>query len=561
MTENAYGAGRIIWGRPLDKLLGELQLPPDAEFEPGQDMVYIHRRIGGSEAYFVSSQSARPQVVQATFRVEGMVPELWRPETGQVESAPLWRKLPGRTQVTLQLDPTEALFVVFRRPASPGDTLVSMGREAEAVQAGPRPTHKLEITGATYGVLSQEIPDCVDVTAQVRALVKDGSLTVAATNSLAGDPAQNVVKQMRVDYTYNGAPGRKIVGEGETLRLPETPAAQPGVLEIRSALYGVLPPDGPPPQKLTVDVTQVLAALVKDGALSVVAGNALAGDPAPMIVKQLRVEYTVDGKPRSRTVGENQTLELPDSRDLPDEPPGPPAARVTVATDGALALTAWENGRYVGATVSGKRVSASITGLPEPQVVPGPWEVRFPPRLGAPERVTFPRLVSWTESDDAGVKYFSGTATYVGTLNLPASASEASRRLLLDLGMVREIARVSVNGKDVGLLWHSPFRADITAAARPGTNRLEIQVTNLWVNRLIGDEQLPPEAEYRPGGPIKAWPDWVYGRGTSPRPTTGRVAFPAWSHWGKDGALQESGLIGPVTLRVGQTVPLSLPKE
>jgi len=563
VTENAVSAGKIVWGRPLADVFAEMKLPPDAEFAPGQDIVTIHRRIGDAEVYFVSSQSTRPQTVAATFRVEGKAPELWHPDTGKTEPAPLWRKLPGRTQVTLRLDPVESVFVIFRQSAPQRDTLVSFEQSGRGAAGGggdpARPPHRLEITRATYGVLTADIPDCVDVTEHVRALVRNGGLSVAATNALAGDPAQNVVKQLRVDYVYNGTPGRRIVEENQTLKLPEQPAAQPGTLEIRKAIYGLLPPDGPEPKTLTVDVTQQLVALVKDGRLSVVAGNQLAGDPASMILKQLCVEYTVDGKPHRRTIGENQTLELPDSRDLPDEPPGPPAPELAAQADGSVAMTAWENGRYAGTTAGGKHLAADVTALPAPQIVPGPWEVRFPPKLGAPERITLSKLISWTDSDDAGVKHFSGTATYVGTLNVPAGYKPPPYRLMLDLGIVKEIARVSLNGKDVGLLWKPPFRVDITGLAKPGVNRLEVQVTNLWVNRLIGDEQLPPEAEYSPGGPIKAWPDWVYGKGK--RPATGRIGFPTWNHWTKDAPLLESGLIGPVTLRVGRTVQLDVPKD
>ena len=94
------------------------------------------------------------------------------------------------------------------------------------------------------------------------------------------------------------------------------------------------------------------------------------------------------------------------------------------------------------------------------------------------------------------MKYFSGTATYSKQLKLSPGAPSGERRLYLDLGWVHVIAQVRLNDKDLGLLWKPPFRVDITAAARRGDNKLEVLVTNQWVNRLIGDEQLPPENEY-----------------------------------------------------------------
>jgi len=80
---------------------------------------------------------------------------------------------------------------------------------------------------------------------------------------------------------------------------------------------------------------------------------------------------------------------------------------------------------------------------------------------------------------------------------------------MLDLGQVEVIARVSLNDRDLGILWHTPFRVDITEAARPGENTLEVEVTNLWPNRMIGDEQLPEDSERRNNGTLVRWPEWL----------------------------------------------------
>jgi hypothetical protein len=211
-----------------------------------------------------------------------------------------------------------------------------------------------------------------------------------------------------------------------------------------------------------------------------------------------------------------------------------------------------------------------VRSLPEPLAIVGPWQVRFPPNWGAPDEVTFNRLISWTESTTPGIKYFSGTATYVTRVNVApglvrpstmlGAHPERGRRvrkgnlLALDLGEVREIAEVRLNGKDLGILWKPPFRVDVTDTIKAGANLLEIRVTNLWPNRLIGDEQLPDDCEWLPGGPLKAWPAWlVEGK---PRPTQ-RRAFTTWKHYAKDSPLLESGLLGPVRLLVGGRVALA----
>jgi (4-O-methyl)-D-glucuronate---lignin esterase len=154
--------------------------------------------------------------------------------------------------------------------------------------------------------------------------------------------------------------------------------------------------------------------------------------------------------------------------------------------------------------------------------IEGPWSVTFPPNWGAPPQSKIDKLASWTAFADPGVKYFSGTATYTKELQAPPAWFKPGARVVLNLGSVREIAEVSLNGKPVGgVLWKPPFDADLTEALKPGANRLEIKVTNLWPNRMIGD--LQPSA-------------------------TKRYAFTDYKPYTKDSPLIESGLLGPVRL-------------
>ena len=160
--------------------------------------------------------------------------------------------------------------------------------------------------------------------------------------------------------------------------------------------------------------------------------------------------------------------------------------------------------------------------------VDGPWQVRFQPDRGAPAEARFDSLTSWTKSSDAGVKYYSGKATYAKELNVPASALVPGSRVEIDLGAVKEIAELTVNGTPTGgILWKPPYRADVTRALRAGTNRIEIRVTNLWPNRMIGDLQ--------PG-------------------VTKTYTFTDFRPFTKDLRLLESGLLGPVRLERGELV-------
>ena len=167
--------------------------------------------------------------------------------------------------------------------------------------------------------------------------------------------------------------------------------------------------------------------------------------------------------------------------------------------------------------------SLTLPGVTEKQLaaVEGSWKVSFQPNWGAPASITLDELTSWSENPDEGVKYFSGTGTYTKTLDVPAGWFKKGTSLWLDLGQVDNLAQIEINGKPLGIVWHAPFRVDATAALKPGANELSIQVTNAWVNRLIGDQQ----------------PDAVK-----------KYTFTTWKPYQADSPLQASGLLGPVTV-------------
>jgi hypothetical protein len=181
----------------------------------------------------------------------------------------------------------------------------------------------------------------------------------------------------------------------------------------------------------------------------------------------------------------------------------------------------------------------------------GPWEVSFDPKWGGPEQITFEGLDDWSKRPEKGIHYYSGTAVYHRSFDLPPGGVRR-RPLLLDLGVVKNVARVRLNGQDLGVLWCAPWRVDISRWVKEQGNRLEITVANLWPNRLIGDEQEPPDCEWQPGEPgdrlLKELPEWV--RNAEPRPSKGRFCFTTWNPFTKDSPLLPSGLLGPVRLLV-----------
>jgi hypothetical protein len=161
-----------------------------------------------------------------------------------------------------------------------------------------------------------------------------------------------------------------------------------------------------------------------------------------------------------------------------------------------------------------------IGNLPIISEVNGPWRVRFTPGWGAPDSVDMPRLQSWTEAADHGVRHYSGSATYTREFDW---SETRDGRVWLDLGKVAVVASVTFNGRPLGTAWKSPYAFDITDALKGGRNQLEVRVTNVWTNRLILDSGLP-EAERK---------TWV-----------------TWNPYKPRDALLPSGLLGPVTLRL-----------
>jgi hypothetical protein len=152
---------------------------------------------------------------------------------------------------------------------------------------------------------------------------------------------------------------------------------------------------------------------------------------------------------------------------------------------GSVSARVRQAGVYPFETARGRTGKIVVEQVPDDLVIGGTWKIEFPPDLGAPQEVTMPALVDWTQSTEPGIRYFSGTATYHKQFVLPGMPSSGA--VLLDLGIVREVAAVKVNGRDAGVLWKQPYRIEIGPLLTIGENQLEIAVTNLWNNRIVGD--------------------------------------------------------------------------
>jgi len=540
-----FGKGRVLSGVTPEAALTQLGVAPQVVCPP--QLRWIERRTADHAIYLVSNQSGKPFHGEIRFRAPGMTPALYDPVSGATAPAQVWSGNKGSTGVTVSLPAAGSVFVVFGGAPPQAPALIAHSFATLAAAPDPPATpHTLVIRAASYGVFHSTVPQCVDVADALRAALKDGALQVVVNNELASDPAVNSVKALYVEYLAAGKAHSRRVAENQLLVLPAPD--EPGPIEITGAVYGVLPAElASLPKPVSIDLTAKLAAAVKDGTLTVKVGNELVGkDLLFGVFKQLRVDYTLDGQEASVTTDEYHTLSLPlapwrSAAPLPEVIAGP-------------VLVSYAKERHLFTRPDASNLAVDTAAPRAPIVVGGPWQVSFQPKRGAPPATTLPTLASLHENPDAAIRYFSGTAVWHTTFDLPpATATDPALPVLLELGRVCVIAEVKLNGHDLGILWHEPYRIEVANYLKPGSNTLEVAVTNLWVNRLIGDEQLPADVEWK-GQALAKWPEWFVAN--QPRPSPGRITFTTWRHWKKSDPLLPSGLIGPVLLRYGTLTPL-----
>jgi hypothetical protein len=549
LVERKVGNGRVFWGQPLSAVLEKLEAGPDFEVtsRSGDAQVYyIHRRIAEDDFYFVCNHKRRPEDLVCTFRVDGKQPEFWDPATGSITPVDVYDLVPGRVRVPIHIDPAGSLFVVFRSPAR-AQHLVAVARNGTTIVspqpfAAPQPAPHREVANSfTVGVwVKPELDTPLPVTGR-------GPLSAPASYVFFPPQGDAVYGEGHVSCGLTA--GRNGVGIYERSRA--------GALPVLTAQIGI-------------SGWTHLAVVYKEGVPSLYVNGKFVrrGEKSGQVVhpgiREANLGYGAPSFNGDMTEPElfPEALDEDHIRKLSEAgvpPPEEPLA-IELAGNANPELLIWEDGRYLLRDASGKESALRISGTGAPVDLTGPWDVTFPPKRGAPPGVTLPELMSLHRHSDPGVRYFSGTAAYSKSLTISADALSHNKRLYLDLGRVEVIAQVHVNGRGLGTLWKPPYRLDITEAVHPGVNRLEVLVTNLWPNRLIGDEHLPPEYEYsdkgasiKDIGEIKQIPGWFLQ--DKPKPGI-RVTFSTWRHYSKDSPLLESGLLGPVRLRTALRQPL-----
>lgn len=366
------GKGKVYTGYEVNEVLQLENISKDVTFPAGeQDILWIHRNDKQKHFYFISNQSNKAKEILLGFRVIGMLPELWNPETGIMLEAPVWEAVNTGTNVLLSLEAYGSIFVVFRKSG----------------------------------------------------------------------------------FKKNGFTGLQLNGK-------------------------------------SVNPFEYLA--IKNN--------------KPIIHLKEKGDYTI---------------------------------------------------------LSGSNNSQNKIQTEEPviKLLNNDWDISFQQKRGAPPTAHFNQLISFSEHSEKGIKYFSGKANYRKSFMLAANELSKGNAIFLDLGTVKNVATIIVNGKKVNTFWKPPFITEISACCKTGENHLEIEVTNLWPNRMIGDEHEPDDCNWGPeryfgnvtpnkkiGRNLQVVPDWVKEK--KERPGSNRITFITMDFFDKDDALLPSGLLGPVKVSV-----------
>ena len=533
---------KVIWTNNFNEIVDRLGISPDFEVcDSSVNTAWIHRTINNDHIYFVSNQMKEPVDAECKFRVKnGYAAEIWKPETGAIIKTEYAYSKDNRVMLKLQFQPEESYFIVFKEM---GNTLrhdcVAIKKAGGRAERRISPLPELNITSAQFGIFEIKLKNMVDVTHAVRKNVKNNGLSVLSQNHLGGDSAPGNMKTLWVEYRQDGKIFNAFTLANKRLEI----APSEKRLEILRALYGILPKDmNNIPHYYSIDISNEVKGLLENGQLKFKPIDILKDEIRDDIPRQVKISYLADGAERVLVADMNEMVHLPLDvwRSLQ------PFPELTYRDAKQFAMV-WESGQYELDKGTGSSRNILIDNVPEEKAIKGDWLVHFPgvTDIGKPE--VFNDLHSYTANKNENIKYFSGTASYNKEINISEESFSEGLDIWLDLGRVECIAEVSINGKRLKTLWKEPYRINITGVVNPGVNKLKVDVTNLLVNRLIGDEQYP--ADYKNG-----YPAWL--KDSSLKRESPRQTFSVVKLWQQDDELKESGLLGPVVLKFSKKVAI-----
>jgi hypothetical protein len=287
----------------------------------------------------------------------------------------------------------------------------------------------------------------------------------------------------------------------------------------------------------------------------------VAGTISPIPVFETKGDRTLVDLPLGDTGSAFVVFRKPAPKTFATAITTPAVADVSFNESGALLTQA--GGSYRVKMSDGKEHAVEVTQPSAAIAVTSPWSITFQPMFRDSFTRKYDKLQSWSDSDDEAVKYFSGTGTYRTTVNVSQGVLKPTQRAVLDFGAVHDVANVRVNGKPAGTRWMPPFALDVTPLLKAGDNLIEVDVTNRWVNRLMGDAKYPQDIVYqnkpmkKPSwGIIESYPEWL----TDPAKIKSRQRSTFMSYsttYGPVDKLPASGLVGPVQIRFETVTPLA----
>jgi len=546
ITENKYGQGRVFWGLSLPSILEKLDVKKDFEFTSlsgDAPIIYLHRTLQDQDIYFLSNQRRTYEDTVCTFRVTNKQPELWDAVTGKIIRSAVYELIDDRVKVPIRFEPYGSIFVVFRSAASP-NYLQSIEKDNSIVLATknfaltPRHIYGDVTNNFTIGFWAKPEMNVLLNPTFVLGTVKEPwteyySIYPTSGKELFGD----------AHSCCGVAVGRNGVAiwehaSGNPVLVLAAPANITGWSHI-ILMY-----------KSGIPAVYVNGKLVQTGKRS---DNIVHPPADKAYLNEGASYYNGDmSKPSvfTKSLADDEILKLSEEKPPIEHSP----FVIEMAGTNQPLLLIKSNGNYVLNRNGGAKTILPIKNIEDPVEISGPWTVRFPRNAGVSPQIVLPQLMSLHQHEDASVRYFSGTAVY--STRFIFSGSLDNKFWFLDLGRVEVIADITINGKKLGIAWKRPYTANATGALIRGNNKIEIKVTTLWPNRLIGDEQMPDPDKFSGGGTsglesvtkgnIEILPEW-YSNG-KPKPDDGRVCFTTWKHYTKDSPLLESGLIGPVLL-------------
>jgi hypothetical protein len=520
--EHRVGKGLVFWGYEPQQVLKRMGIAADFSRDDNLQgkLNYIHRRTDSTDHYFVVNQEDSWVQGTVTFRITGREATLYWPQTGRSEPVLAPKEERGVTAVPLCLHANESVFVVFHKKKSPSAPIEAITRHGEPLWPTPARTDKPKKSDDSF-VMAAWVTPFGDIGLPIRVA---SGWSYESPRAIAAPGIQT--------YTSPGQ-GRAGFALGSN-----------GIVVFCYKQSGAIKPLLVFPSNLAPVSTHI--GVVYRGGIAKLFLNGKLAQTGPKNPLALYGTSTwADHRSFAERVAAFRQFDdlLRDAGNQSEAFTLPPRdAPVFDFSRGEIGTSGTYNIRHTDGTQRNWRIR-----LPPPQEIRGPWEIHFDPRWGGPGTVQFEALDDWSKRPESGIRYYSGSAIYRKRFDFgKRNNADPSSIVYLDLGQVAVIADVTLNGRNLGILWNSPFQIEVTDVLQDKDNELEIKLVNVWVNRLIGDEQLAEDSERNPYSGLNSWPKWLLDGKASP---TGRYTLTSFRHWNKASPLVKSGLLGPVHLR------------